>query len=101
MKRGINFYEALFLVLLICKATETRLFGHVPSLFVVFSPFLLAAVYDIIERWLKVKNIPNRIAFYFWKLFVNRKANKARKTAVKEMDSYLKKSANPGQVYDK
>ena len=100
MKRGLNFYEAFFLILFICKATETKLFGHVPSGFIVFSPFFIAALYDIIERKLSAK--AQRLRFAVWKFFTNRKAAKARKIAAKDMETFLKsKSANPGQAYDK
>lgn len=103
MKRGITFSELLFLALLFAKATQTKLFGHVPSAFLVFSPFILSAIYDILEGYLKRNNVQARIRFYLWKHSLKIKGNKARKTAEKEFkDAYLKgkATANPGQHYD-
>lgn len=99
MKRGLNFYEALFLALLVIKGTETRFFGGVPSWLEVFAPLVLWAVFAALGVLASIYNLEERVRFLFWKRMVTKKAKDAGAKASKNMNEFLK--SNPGQFYDK
>lgn len=100
MKRGINFYETFFLLLLACKAMQIRFFGVVPSWLEVFAPLGYWAIMACVGLLSAMFGWQDRIKFIFWKWAANKKAREAGKTAAKDMKQYLNKTANPGQAYD-
>lgn len=103
MKRGLTIFDALFLLALVAKATNTKLFGHGVSWFNVFSPYLVYLIVLIIEIYLTREHASERLRFFFWRMWVNNKARKARKTAEQEFKTAYKKgrqAGNPGQAYD-
>jgi hypothetical protein len=100
MKRGINFYETFFLLLLACKAMQIRFFGVVPSWLEVLAPLALWALMSIAGLLAAMFSWEDRTKFILWKWAANKKAREAGKTAAKDMKQYLNKTANPGQAYD-
>jgi hypothetical protein len=83
MKRGINFYEAIFLVLFVCKGLGQPFFGVTPPWVVVFLPFLAMVAVGAFSTFSIAKGWNRRFEFWLWKLAlkftISRKKKQARK----------------------
>lgn len=93
MKKPINIYEGLFLVLFLHKLEHPAF-----STWLVFLPFILDWLHTAVARMLEFYKIPDKYRFFVWKLAHRRDLKKAAGKAKDIMKAA--KPGNPGQFYD-
>lgn len=101
MKRGITFWEALFIVALIFKIREL---DPVPSWFIVFLPLIIQAVLSIAGPIANYFGVDGRLSFWLYKIVlkwtIRGKAKEARKVMRNAYQSGRRAAANPGGYVD-